>query len=106
MSKGNKKFLEILDRHGISAYLETMTVAMHRAVSGGKETVGFYGVGQPISAEIVKEINEEVIPLLQAEQAAGWKYEYEISSEVLEMGAPASRQAGWNEHCKLFNMNT
>ncbi|MFA6519254.1 MAG: hypothetical protein WCT41_00285 [Candidatus Paceibacterota bacterium] len=72
-----------------------MTVTMHRTISCGKETVIFQGVGKPIPAEILKAINEEVIPLLELEQLAGYEYETTIGSEVLELGEPARRQASW-----------
>ena len=104
MKNGDEKFLEVLDRFGIHTDLKCSSVAMNRETGGGKVMVTFYGVGKPIPAEVVTAINEEVIPLLVSEEAPGWEYKNVISDEVLELGAPARRQAGWNEHCQIINM--
>lgn len=104
MKSGDEKFLEILDRFGIPTDLTCSSVAMNRETGSGKVAVTFYGVGSPIPAKIVEAINAEVIPLLVSEQVPNWEYKNIISDEVLESGAPARRQAGWNQHCKIANM--
>ncbi|MDP2665351.1 MAG: hypothetical protein Q8P23_01725 [bacterium] len=92
----DKKFFEILQRNGVPTVLKTMTVAMRRDTWNGKETMTFCGVGKPVSADVLRAINEEVIPLLELERNGIYKYEIIVSNEILELGEPARRQASWN----------
>jgi hypothetical protein len=90
-----EKFLEILDRHGIPAELETTTIAMNRQLSSGKSIITFYGVGQAIPDNIRREIQTEVFPLVLDSSGTS----IVISNEVLEPGEPRKRQNDWNNYC-------
>lgn len=95
MRNSVQRFFEILEMNGISTRLDDMTVAMHIGLSSGEETVTFQGVGNPIPSEVLRAINEEVIPLLELERNGIYQYEIVVSDEILALGEPVRRQARW-----------
>jgi len=106
MRASDKKFFEILARHGLSVELETMSVAANRTTFGGHSTVTYYGVGQPIPQDVADAIRTEVFPLIAVEKPdfGAQNDGAVISNEILPLGEPSRRDADFAAHCALSHI--